>query len=213
LCTVAKGYADERSDATTVAMKYNCREQKKVYQIYKHPQRWYCKCVEAALYYFCVNFIIYIYPMRKTVIATTCCLVLIACNLNKNTALTKEEVIAVIEKFDDGWNKKNLAKVDATLAPSYTYFTQSGGIFSRDSVVATAGSPDYFLEKVSRTDYEVAIDGNTAIVSTRWTGKGTYRGYPFNENQRCSITVIKKEGRVQILSEHCTPIKSIRIFH
>ena len=129
------------------------------------------------------------------------------------TPLTKEEVIAVIEKFDDGWKNKNQKVVDSTLSASYTYFTQSGGIFSRDSVVATSGEPGYSLHDMSRTQLDITIIDNTAIVSTRWKGKGMYRGAPFDEDQRCSIVVIKKHNKVEILSEHCTPIKTNKIFH
>jgi ketosteroid isomerase-like protein len=127
--------------------------------------------------------------------------------------LTKEEVIAVIGKFDDAWENKNMNGVDAVLSPTYTYFTQSGGIFSRDSVVATAGEQGYSLQDMDRSELEITISGNTAIVSTRWKGKGNYRGDPFDEDQRCSIVVIKKDNKVEILAEHCTPIRPKRIFH
>lgn len=127
--------------------------------------------------------------------------------------ITREEAIAAIRAFDQGWNTKNAIAVDSMLAPAYVYFTQSGGIFSRDSVVATASSPQYSLKDVSRDQYDVEIFANTAVVSTRWCGQGVYRGTLFNETQRCSITLIKVNGKVQILSEHCTPIKSNRNFH
>jgi ketosteroid isomerase-like protein len=148
----------------------------------------------------------YIAPLLFSLLATAAC-------TPKNSALTKEEVIAAIKHFDAGWNNKNIAAVDSVLAPGYVYFTQSGSTFSRDSVVATAGSPAYQLEQVIRTDYEVLLYGNTAIVSTRWQGKGMYKGTPFNEDQRCSITLVKKGNTVEILSEHCTPIKPAVIFH
>ena len=128
-------------------------------------------------------------------------------------SITKEEVIAAVKKFDDGWEHKNLKAVDSVLSPSYIYFTQSGGTFSRDSVVATAGENSYLLHDMSRSEFDVTLDGNTAIVSTRWKGKGTYRGTPFDEDQRCSIVLIKRNNNVEILSEHCTPIKGSRIFH
>jgi Domain of unknown function (DUF4440) len=140
-------------------------------------------------------------------------LLLAAACTSKKSALTKEEVVAVINRFDAGWNSKNLAAVDSVLAPGYVYFTQSGGTFSRDSVVATAGSPAYALDHVNRTDYEVQLYGNTAIASTRWQGSGIYKGIPFNEDQRCSITIVKKGNKVEILSEHCTPIKPAVLFH
>jgi len=127
--------------------------------------------------------------------------------------ITDKEVITAINKFDDGWENKNLKAVDSVLSPAYVYFTQSGGTFSRDSVVATAGESDYSLQGMSRSELEITLYGNTAIVSTRWKGKGVYRGIPFNEDQRCSIVLIKKDNKVEILSEHCTPIKGTRIFH
>lgn len=131
----------------------------------------------------------------------------------KNRVLTEEEVLTVINKFDSGWRNKNLQQVDSVLAPDYVYFTQSGGVFSREGVVQTAGSPAYTLQRMDRSDFTVQLYDNTAIVSTRWRGRGMYKEQPFDENQRCSITIVKLNGKVQILSEHCTPIKLARIFH
>ena len=131
----------------------------------------------------------------------------------KQTKLTEEEVINVIKQFDDGWRNKDLKKVDSVLSPVYTYFTQSGGRFSRDSLVHTAGSNTYLLQSMDRCELVVSLFENTAVVSTRWLGIGTYKGIPFDEDQRCSVTIIKKEDKVQILSEHCTPIKFQQVFH
>jgi hypothetical protein len=131
----------------------------------------------------------------------------------RQSILTEAEVLKVINTFDSGWRNKNLQQVDSVLAPGYVYFTQSGGVFSREGVVQTAGSPAYTLDSMSRTDFIVDLYENTAIVSTRWRGRGIYKEQPFDENQRCSITVVKVNGKVQILSEHCTPIKAARIFH
>ncbi len=140
-------------------------------------------------------------------------LIMAAVSCSKNKPLTEEEVVNIIKKFDDGWRSKNLQAVDSVLAPEYIYFTQSGGIFIRDSVVQTAGSPVYQLDNMSRSDYEVELHDNVAVVSTRWRGKGIYKGVPFDEDQRCSITIVKTNNKISIMSEHCTPIKSSSIFH
>jgi hypothetical protein len=132
---------------------------------------------------------------------------------HKESPLTKDEVVSVINKFDDGWKNKDMQAVDSVLSPIYTYFTQSGGTFTRDSVIATAGETTYTLHDMSRSEIDVSLYGNAAVVSTRWKGKGNYRGRPFDEDQRCSIIVIKKDGKVEILSEHCTPIKTAALFH
>ena len=139
--------------------------------------------------------------------------VIVLSSCNRQQDITEQEVMNAIKKFDYGWNNKNLHTVDSVLAPAYIYFTQSGGTFSRDSVVATAGENSYILHDVSRTEFVVTTYGNTAVVSSRWKGKGIYRGAPFDEDQRCSIVLIKKDNKVEILSEHCTPVKTNRIFH
>ena len=132
---------------------------------------------------------------------------LIGQSCNQKEILTKAEVIAAVQRFDNGWKVKNAKTVDSILSASYIYFTQSGGIFDRNNVVHTAGSSDYLLDSVQRQQIDIKIEGNTAIADTTWIGKGSYFNSPFNDSQRCSITVIKNNGKIEILSEHCTPIK------
>jgi len=133
------------------------------------------------------------------------CLLSLSCG--QPETLTKEEVIAAIQRFDNGWKNKNAKAVDSVLSASYLYYTQSGGTFNRASVVQTAGSADYHLDTMQREQFDIKIAGNTAVVNTIWKAKGSYFDDPFDDTQRCSITVIKNNGKVEILSEHCTPIK------
>lgn len=134
----------------------------------------------------------------------------IANNSAKNSneeLLTEEEVVAVISKFDEGWKNKEEAIVDSVLSEHYVYFTQSGNTFNRAKLVATAGSDVYTLQNMERENFVVQIEGNTAVVSTIWKGEGYYHGEQFNDRQRCSVTIVKHNGVVKILAEHCTPIK------
>jgi len=146
--------------------------------------------------------------MKKTLILAVVItsFTLFSCKQKKDT-LTAKDVQAVISRFDNGWKNKDTAAVDSVLAGNYIYFTQSGGTFDRQNVMRTAASPEYKLEKYNREEISYRIEGNTAIVNTVWIGIGTYRGIPFADTQRCSITIIKTDGKTQILSEHCTVIK------
>lgn len=132
--------------------------------------------------------------------------VLSACRV-QDSVLTNDEVIAVITKFDEGWQTKKARIVDSVLSEKYVYYTQSGNIFDRASLVGTAGSDIYTLQTMERENLTVEIEGNTAVVNSVWKGKGIYHGEAFNDRQRCSITIVKHDGKVRILSEHCTPIK------
>jgi hypothetical protein len=145
--------------------------------------------------------------MKKMNWASILLLLFFVLSCTQNEVLTREEVIAVINRFDQGWKEKNVTLVDSVLAPVYIYFTQSGGTFSRDNILQTAASPEYRLQKMERQEFIVQLQGNTAIVSSVWKGTGVYRGQPFNDTQRCSLTITNHNGSVQILSEHCTLIK------
>jgi hypothetical protein len=140
-------------------------------------------------------------------------LIILCSSCKREQAITEQEVINTLKKFDDGWDNKNMSDVDKVLSPHYIYFTQSGTLFNRDSVVATAGENSYTLKNVSRSEIEVTITGNTAVVSSRWKGEGAYRGTSFNEDQRCSVVLIKEDNKVSILTEHCTPIKGDNRFN
>lgn len=149
------------------------------------------------------------YRIRSLVVL----LFLVSCVANVGTKnkseelLTEDEVMAVIGKFDEGWRNKNEALVDSVLSEHYVYFTQSGNTFNRQNIVATAGSDVYTLQNMEREKFVVQIEGNTAVVSTIWKGEGYYHGEQFNDRQRCSVTIVKHNGVVKILAEHCTPIK------
>jgi hypothetical protein len=121
--------------------------------------------------------------------------------------LTKEEVYAVIDKFDEGWRNKNAALVDSVLSEHYVYYTQSGNAFNRPNLIATAGSDVYQLQTMERENLTIQIEGNAAVINTIWKGKGYYHGEQFDDKQRCSITIVKHNGAVKILAEHCTSIK------
>ena len=143
--------------------------------------------------------------MKKILLAILLLPALAGCH--QEETLTREEVMAVIAKFDEGWQNKNATLVDSVLSDQYVYFTQSGHTFDRGSLVKTAADSIYTLQTMQRQEFTIQLEGNTAVVNTIWKGKGTYHGEIFDDNQRCSITIVKHNGQVKILSEHCTPIR------
>jgi hypothetical protein len=145
--------------------------------------------------------------MKKVLTLFILSVSLIACKQNNEEPLSEKEVHAVMDKFDQGWKEKNTRLVDSVLSSKYLYFTQSGKTFTRQALVETAGSDEYRLQTMERENITIQIEGNTAVVNTIWNGKGVYHGEEFNDRQRCSVTIVKHNGKVIILAEHCTPIK------
>ena len=144
--------------------------------------------------------------MKKTIIILYIIFTGLGC-IKKEELLKEEEVFAVINRFDEGWRNKNAELVDSVLSEKYLYFTQSGHTFTRSNIISTAGSDIYELQTMERENLTMQIEGDAAVVNTIWKGKGYYHGEQFNDKQRCSITIVKHDGQVKILAEHCTPIK------
>jgi ketosteroid isomerase-like protein len=116
------------------------------------------------------------------------------------------DVVAALRKYDDAWNKKDVATVDRLLAPEYVYFSSTGNLTSRQQTLELLKSPGYKLTFAERTEVKTFRSGATVIVSSRWKGKGTYNDEEINDDQRCSLVFAKQKNSWQLLSEHCTQI-------
>jgi hypothetical protein len=95
------------------------------------------------------------------------------------------------------------------LADDYVYFSSTGGLTDRKRTLEFLISPDYKLAFVERSEIVLhSYRADTAIISSRWKGRGTYGKEVINDDQRCGL-VFKKEGKAwKLLAEHCTQIVS-----
>jgi hypothetical protein len=120
--------------------------------------------------------------------------------------ISKDEVMDFLKRYDEAWNLKQNKVVDSLYAPYYKYFTSVGGISSRARNLEILAADYYKLISANRTEIDIVIDGNTAIVSSRWQGNGLWKGEPFNDNQRCGLVIQKQGKQLKLLSEHCVDI-------
>lgn len=127
---------------------------------------------------------------------------------NSPGKLSKEEVIAFLKTYDSAWNNKNSKVVDSLYAPQYRYFTSVGGVSSRARNLEILAANYYKVIDANRTEIDISIDGNIAIVSSRWRGNGVWMNEPFNDNQRCGLVIQKKGTELKLLSEHCVDIST-----
>jgi len=100
-------------------------------------------------------------------------------------ARASDQVATVVARFDSAWNSKDTVTVGRLLAPRYQYFTSLGAVRARAPMLEFLGSPDYALEHARRSEVVVTRTGPVAVVSSRWQGRGTYRGKRFVDDQRC----------------------------
>jgi ketosteroid isomerase-like protein len=117
-----------------------------------------------------------------------------------------DPIAVLVATYDSAWNSKDTVTVSRLLAPQYQYFTSLGGVQTRPEVLSFLGSPDYALERAARSEVRVTRSGPAAVVSSRWQGRGTYKGKPFTDDQRCGQVWLQTARRWQVLSEHCVQI-------
>ena len=118
-----------------------------------------------------------------------------------------DDVEAQVAQYDSAWNQRDTVAMNRLLAQNYQYFTSRGGVSSRGETLEMVSDPEYRLERAKRSEVMVSLSRPVAIVSSRWQGSGTYRGKPFEDDQRCGQTWMAVEsGGWQLLSEHCVPI-------
>ncbi len=112
-------------------------------------------------------------------------------------------VRAAIAAYDAAWLAKDSARVADILAPDYLYYTSNGGLSERERSLSFLADTSYHLEKSVRSDLRLEQDGPVVRVTSRWEGKGRYRGEPVLDDQTCGQIWIWKDARWRLYSEHC----------
>jgi ketosteroid isomerase-like protein len=118
------------------------------------------------------------------------------------------EVKRAVAEYDNAWNKKDVKTVSNFLADDYVYFTSTGGTTDRKSTIEFLSSPDYKLTFVERSEIVVHTKGGTAVVSSRWKGRGTWKNEEIDDDQRCGQVFVKEKKAWKMLTEHCVQIIS-----
>jgi ketosteroid isomerase-like protein len=134
------------------------------------------------------------------------CLAILATAPAKPLAPPQDDVLRFVEEYDRAWNTKDATTVGRILASDYLYFSSKGQVQTRQHTLDMLLSPKYILASAGRSEMTVHRLSDTAIVSSRWQGHGSYDGKEFRDDQRCSIVLVRQGQAWQVLSEHCTQI-------
>ncbi|HKY61370.1 MAG TPA: nuclear transport factor 2 family protein [Gemmatimonadota bacterium] len=109
----------------------------------------------------------------------------------------------LVAAFDSAWQAKDSARVASLLASDYAYVTSTGRLSPRLETLEFLQDPTYHLTHVARSDVDVRIAGPVARVTSRWEGRGEYRGNTVDDDQTCGQTWVWLEGHWQLFTEHC----------
>lgn len=151
--------------------------------------------------------------MKIIVVSIAASMLLVCCKPEQekqdsgNKPLTEMEVRNFINQYDGMWSTRDTASMKKAMADNYIYFTSTGSTMYRGRIISWFSPADkYKIDTATRSEISIHLNGNTAIVSSRWKGSGTFAGERFRDDQRCSLVIQRVKGELKILSEHCTQI-------
>lgn len=118
-----------------------------------------------------------------------------------------DPVRETLSKYDRAWNAKDTKAIADILDENYVYFSSVGTLTDKKATLEFLAKPDYKLTFVERSEIKVhSNDGKTAVISSRWKGKGSWSGGEINDDQRCGQVFVKRGKAWKLLSEHCVQV-------
>lgn len=151
--------------------------------------------------------------MKFVLIGFFCSLLVISCKMETKRPIEKDiiiekDVMDFINTYDRSWAQRDTSLMKELMDDEYVYFTSTGQTQRRADIMGWFDPADkYKADTVSRMEITIfKLKGNTAIVSTRWIGSGTFGTEKFDDDQRCGLVIQKLDGKMRLLSEHCVQI-------
>jgi hypothetical protein len=150
--------------------------------------------------------------MRLIILSTAIFILFVSCsddqgNANSDVSLTEAEVKDFIREYDAMWAGRDTGSMKLAMDDHYIYFTSTGSTRKRGDIISWFTPVDkYKVERSERSEISIQLEGNTAIVSSRWVGNGSFGDEKFNDDQRCGLVIQKVDGKLKLLAEHCTQI-------
>ena len=120
--------------------------------------------------------------------------------------ISAREVREVKRLYDVAQLKNDATWFERTFAEDYVWIGPDGIVVPKAEYVRDLASHDLTWESVEAKDMEVRVYGDTAIATGRFFGKGHFKGKPLDERQRFTSVLIKRNGRWQIITEHCSKL-------
>jgi hypothetical protein len=111
------------------------------------------------------------------------------------------EVLKINKEYDTAVVRLDVAALERILADDYMYTDTDGSISDKRLEIQAAKSGDLTFESGISDDLKVRVYGNTATVTGRWTSKGKYKNWAFDEKDRYTTFYVKRGGRWQLVSE------------
>ncbi len=146
--------------------------------------------------------------MQRT-IATLLWLLSLSLAVGQHTAQKTREDSAMVG-LENAWNQAELhhdvSAASAMMADSFVNVDGQGRLLSKAQYLAGIGDKSYRAEEIRNEDLKVVMYGDTSIVTSAYTTRGTDQGKPFVHHGRFVDVWVKLNGRWLCVSSQETRI-------
>ena len=122
------------------------------------------------------------------------------------TSLVQPELERLNHAWLSAWLAKDVAAIEAMMAPEYVYVAPNGQVLDRERILAIVRSPGYRLDRATGSEVQITRFEDSAIILRRSQASGSHDGQAFTEDHRCSSVWLRRRGAWQLAWEHCSPI-------
>jgi hypothetical protein len=113
-------------------------------------------------------------------------------------------VLRAVHAYDAAWARRDTTMLRMLLAPAYRY--EAGATSGdRTQTLAFLALPAYAPTTSSRDSINVTLHDSTATVTSILHTRGSMRGRPFNEDQRCTLELVEHPVWL-VTAERCEKI-------
>jgi ketosteroid isomerase-like protein len=117
---------------------------------------------------------------------------------------TEQELIALETAWDDAVAAKDRATLERIVADDFVVIGADGTVADKRQMIESIMTPELTIEPFKTEDVLVRVYGNTAVLTGRFSQRGTYKGQSFEVSSRYTDVYVKTNGRWRAVSAHAT---------
>jgi len=117
-----------------------------------------------------------------------------------------KELTAIANAWDRAIVSRDVAGVEANIAPDFQQIRGSGRIVGREQFIRDITAPELKIDPYVVEDFSVRVFGDAALLYGRIRMTGTSSGERFAEHFRYIDVYAKRNGKWQVVSIQITPM-------
>lgn len=118
----------------------------------------------------------------------------------------EQELTKLEKEWSEAYVKHDLAALDRLEADGIVQADSDGNVFTKSEDIEEVKTGVLVVTSLVQDEIKVHAYGDAAVVTSRSTEKGQYRGKDYRAQFRYTDTWIKKDGRWQIVAAHWSTI-------